>query len=360
MKDFRGLAFHGAGLPICMSALVPGSRTPWALDFSSAAMAGAWKMASESSDPSTINQVVEEWAGRHTLKSVDPPKPSPTPADNTNAGLLCMFDSEEAIVTAMQSDADAAAAGQGGSRGQGRGKGKKAVGQAASEKYHDKHKKCRLLGVQACLSTPLQKLRIRMTAACRAMCQMLPNLKSLLIDGFIVWSLRSGQGVREFWHLSFVFGGLQQFHPVFTRCRMKQTSGADEAAEWPDRVRLQAETEVGNVLDYLDALQTLDINDAQTLHMYKLVDERHLVRSFCPSVIDATKLPIPPYVAWKGLAAYRKPKQQKDPQKHPSRDPLQLKLPFLPVPGADQGSIDDILDQSLACASTFGVCMGIA
>ncbi|CAK9031890.1 unnamed protein product, partial [Durusdinium trenchii] len=187
----------------------------------------------------------------------------------------------------------------------------------------DKHKRCRCAGVPFCRGW-LEPLRKRFAAAIVAMCSSRAKLKDKLVNGLLVLhlsgvqtqallegktlsgqSVEAGLGISErrpsetMWlHISFVWGGLKQFFPVFGVLQQPNNS-AEQAGSHVD-LTFDSKFE-----DFYELLQKLDVNMQWSAELYELVNCEKVVGNLVPAVCVAQKTECPPYVAWKGASAYR-------------------------------------------------------
>ena len=233
----------------------------------------------------------------------------------------------------------------------------------------DVHKKCRCAGVPLCKDNNLAALKAHVTRAFRDICQSQSKdapadnkidkeLKQRLSNGHWVLVLhgeaidppsdgKGGDGMmHEFlWlHISHVLGGLQQFYPLFTRMVLHlPESGVvmtDDGLVWPETAELHVGLGFGGTFcDYTEVLQNLDVDKQWSLHIYELADSQKYVGTLKPGQIEVVKAKkIPPYVAWKGAAAYKRSSRVRKPSKSKAKQDASLALFDLePDAAADGG-----------------------
>ncbi len=212
----------------------------------------------------------------------------------------------------------------------------------------DKHRKCRLYGIPFCQErfSHFERMRTKIIFAVRAMCSvqsepLLPllqnqkgkpkdsEMKQKLLSG--LWCFAFGGKVTQsqlgpdvasapseqkahkvhFFHVSYVWGGLQQFNPTVMVCKLKASSGNDEAdIEWPLPPTVFFVPTI-EILSFHEWLAKLDVHMQWTLQIYELSTAAKPIAHFCFSKMEACKqVKLPEYVVWHGPADCKKQKKK--------------------------------------------------
>lgn len=310
-KQQRTLSFSlGEGQPLLeMTPLVPKSRTCACLDLSSASMQCAW-------------QQVEQ-----NFTSCD---------DDVKKKALALDEFRQDFHLVVDK------------------------GLECPEVGKDVHKKCRCAGVPLCKDNNFTALKAHLTRAFRDICQSQNKGAAAdgkgniykqqmfgLSNGFWVVALHgetvgspSGHSEQQeevkhefLWlHISHVLGGLQQFHPLFTRMALHlPESGVvetDDGLVWPEKAELHLGRAFGSPFcDYTELLCKLDIDKKWSIHIYELADSERIVGVLNAGQIQVEKKKeMPPYVAWQGAAAYKRSRPSSRPATSRSKNNKQAGL----------------------------------
>ena len=198
--------------------------------------------------------------------------------------------------------------------------------QPGDEKHHAK---CRAAGFKFCNGCMLDSLRKRIKDAVRALCkatsilneeaseaQQKTNIKKLM-DGWWFLSFTGcpvddGEGAVQpavhYVHVSWVLGGLQQFFPVFARMEI-----SDAALEASEQISMKFS---GQFIDFYEFCAQLNLDWTWSVQRFELQSRASVViGSFIAAEVSATRAQCPPgYMAWKGVAAYRRRQRRPQPR----------------------------------------------
>ncbi len=220
----------------------------------------------------------------------------------------------------------------------------------SKKKAKEKHSRCRFFGVPFCGGALEEKLRKKISEAVRTLCQadskkingkdgrekllgghwcfhFSGKAKQRRIEEFLsseslgldiddlgpdtedpgIGSSNEKQGEHrmQYWmHVSFVWGGLKQFNPVFGRIEPVELSTADH--DWPSKIDAKS---TGAFLDYFQLLQLLLQNEEMewSLQVYELVWSTAAIPALVPSLIQlAHRSDLRQCVVWKGASEEKK------------------------------------------------------